>query len=158
MHSGMNTGHDELLRHVEKLRCDRCGKRWEASWTETPAERSVEQTLACDCGRVMKVVQATGDEPPVMILRHSRGKTIAACLPAAAAGAFYPVISEPVILAAYLLSWIACAATLVNDSNRSASALGGIFIWAIAAVSGAAAAGALAAHALWWWHQGYIAT
>jgi hypothetical protein len=85
-------------------------------------------------------------------------KTIAACLPAAAAGAFYPVISEPVILAAYLLSWIACAATLVNDSNRSASALGGIFIWAIAAVSGAAAAGALAAHALWWWHQGYIAT
>jgi hypothetical protein len=109
------------------------GSRPEANWTRVPCSGRAK------CGIIVS------------------GPFIA-CLPAAAAGAFYPVISEPVILAAYLLSWIACAATLVNDSNRSASALGGIFIWAIAAVSGAAAAGALAAHALWWWHQGYIAT
>jgi hypothetical protein len=101
----------------------------------------------------MKVVQVAEDVPPLMILQHSRGKTIVACLPAFAAGALYPVLSEPVILTAYVISWIACGATFVNESNRSASALGGIAIWSIAIVSGAAAVGALAAHALWWWHK-----
>jgi hypothetical protein len=145
--------HPEIIQHVEKLKCDRCRKRWEVGWVETPEGRSVEQALACDCGRVMKVVQVAEDESPLMILQHSHGKTIVACLPAVAAGALFPVISDPAILAAYVISWIACAATFVNESNRSVSALGGIAIWAIAIVSGAAAAGALAAHALWWWWQ-----
>jgi hypothetical protein len=102
----------------------------------------------------MKVVQVAEDDSPLMILQHSHGKTVVACLPAFIAGAFFPVISDAVILTAYVLSWIACAATFVNEYNRSASALGGIAIWAIAIVSGAAAVGALAAHALWWWHSG----
>lgn len=143
----------DIVQHVEKLKCDRCRKRWEVGWVEALEGRSVEQALTCDCGRVMKVVQVAADDSPLMILQHSHGKTLVACLPAVAAGAFYPVISDPVILTAYVISWIACAATFVNDSNRSASALGGIAIWAIAIVSGAAAVGALAAHALWWWWQ-----
>ena len=145
--------HPDIVRHVEKLRCGRCRKRWQVGWVETPEEGSVEQALACDCGRVMKVVQVAGNDVPVMILQHSQGKTITASLPAVAAGAFYPVLSEPVLLAAYLISWIACAVSFVNDSSRSASALGGIVLWSIAIVTGAAAAGALAAHALWWWWQ-----
>jgi hypothetical protein len=103
---------------------------------------------------MMKVVHVAGDDPPLMVLQHSYGKTIMACIPAFAAGAFFPVISDEIILAAYVIAWIACAATFVNEYNRSASALGGIAIWAIAIVSGAAAVGALAAHALWWWHSG----
>lgn len=145
--------HREIVQHVEKLKCDRCRKRWEVGWVETQEGRSVEQALTCDCGRVMKVVQVAEGDSPLMILQHSYGKTIVACLPAVAAGALYPVISEPVILTAYVISWFACAATFVNESSRSASALGGIAIWSIAIVSGAAAAGALAAHALWWWWQ-----
>ena len=116
-------------------------------------ERSVEHLITCDCGRVMKAVQADEDSPPLMILQHSHWKTILACLPAFAAGIFFPVLSDQVMTAAYVISWIGCAATFVDKYNRSASALGGIAIWAIAIVSGAAAAGALAAHALWWWWQ-----
>lgn len=109
--------------------------------------------LTCDCGRVLKVVQATGDDPPLMILQHSHWKTVAACLPAFAAGALFPVLSDTVILTAYVLSWIGCAATFVNEDNSSVSALGGIAVWSIALVTGAAAVGALAGHALWWWWQ-----
>jgi hypothetical protein len=146
--------HREFVQHVEKLECDRCRKRWEVGWVETLEGSSVEHALTCDCGRVMKVVQVAEDDSPLMILQHSHGKTVVACLPAFIAGAFFPVISDAVILTAYVISWIACAATFVNEYNRSASALGGIAIWAIAIVSGAAAVGAMAAHALWWWHSG----
>jgi len=111
----------------------------------------VEHPLTCDCGRVMKVVQVARDDPPLMILQHSHWKTLVACLPAFAAGALFPVLSDSVILAAYVISWIGCAATFVNEDNRSISALGGIAIWSLAIVTGAAAVGALAAHALWWW-------
>lgn len=143
--------HNDIIQHIERLACDRCRKRWEAGWVETLEGKSVEHALTCDCGRVMKVVQVAEGNSPLMVMQHPHWKTIAACLPAFAAGAFFPVTSEPLILSAYLISWIACAATFVNDHNRSASALAGIAIWGIAIVSGAAAAGALAAHALWWW-------
>ena len=141
----------KFVQRVENLKCDRCRKTWKAGWVESLEGTSIEHALTCDCGRVMKVVQVFEDDSPLMILQHSHVKTIVACLPALAAGAFFPVLSEPVILTAYVISWIACAATFVNDSNRSASALVGIAIWALAIISGAAAVGALAAHALWWW-------
>ena len=89
------------------------------------------------------------DDPPLMILQHSHWKTVVACIPAFAAGGLFPVLSDPVILTAYFLSWIGCAATLVNEDNRSFSALVGIAIWSIALISGTTAVGALAAHALW---------
>jgi hypothetical protein len=100
---------------------------------------------------VLTVIQATEDDPPLMLLQHAHWKTVVACLPAFAAGAFFPVLSDRVIIVAYVISWIGCAATFVNKDNRSLSALGGIAIWSILIVSGAAALGALAAHALWWW-------
>jgi hypothetical protein len=115
--------------------------------------KSIEHALTCDCGRVLKVVQTAEDDPPLMILQHSYGKTLVACLPAFAAGALFPVLSDTVILTAYIVSWIACAATFVNEDNRSVSALGGIAIWSLALITGAAAVGALAGHALWWWWQ-----
>lgn len=141
----------ESEQHVETLRCDRCRKRWEVGWIEAPAGKSVEHPLACDCGHMLKVIQVAGDDPPLMILQHSHWKTVTACLPALAAGALFPLFSEPIILAAYVLSWIGCAATFINNDDRSVSALAGIAIWSVALVTGAAAAGALAGHALWWW-------
>ncbi len=148
----MNTNtseHLETEQHVEKLNCERCRKRWEVAWVDGPDEHP----LTCDCGRVLKVVQVAEDNPPLMILQHSHWKTIVACIPAFTAGALFPVLSDPVILTAYVLSWIGCAATFVNVYNRSFSALVGIAIWSLALVSGAAAVGALAAHALYWWWQ-----
>ncbi len=148
-----STEHREVVQHVENLMCDRCRKRWEVAWVQAVEGDSVKHPLTCDCGRVMKVVQVARDDPPLMILQHAHWKTIVACLPAFAAGALFPILSEPMILTAYVLSWIGCAATFVNEDNRSASALGGIAIWSIALVTAAAAVGALAAHALWWWWQ-----
>ncbi len=147
------TEHREMAQHVETLTCDRCRKRWEVAWVRAVEGDFVEQPLTCDCGRVMKVVQVARDDPPLMILQHSHWKTLVACLPAFAAGALFPVLLDSVILAAYVISWIGCVATFVNEDNRSISALGGIAIWSLAIVSGAAAVGALAAHALWWWWQ-----
>jgi hypothetical protein len=143
--------HHEIVQQVETLQCDRCRKKWQVAWVEAVGGDSVEHALTCDCGRVLKVVQVAGDDPPLMILQHSHWKTIVACLPAFAAGALFPVLSEPVILTAYVLSWIGCAATFVNEDNRSVSALVGIAIWSLAIISSAAAVGALTAHALWWW-------
>lgn len=147
--SSNTSEHLEQEQHVEILKCDRCQKKWEVGWVGGP----VDHPLTCDCGRVLKVVQVAEDDPPLMILQHSHWKTIVACLPAFAAGALFPILSDPVIFTAYVLSWTGCAATFVNEYNRSVSALVGIAIWSIALVSGAAAVGALAAHALWWWWQ-----
>jgi hypothetical protein len=141
--------HLETEQYVETLNCDRCRKIWEVGWVDG----SVEQALTCDCGRVLKVVQVAEDNPPLMILQHSYWKTIIACLPAFSAGALFPILSDSVIFTAYALSWIGCATTFINEYNRSFSALVGIAIWSIALVSGAAAVGVLAAHALWWWWQ-----
>lgn len=88
--------HREMVQHVEILKCDRCRKRWEVGWVGG----SVEHSITCDCGRVLKVVQAAGDNPPLMILQHSHWKTIAACLPAFGAGALFLILSYPVILTA----------------------------------------------------------
>jgi len=52
------------------------------------------------------------------------------------------VLSDTVILTAYVLSWIGCAATFVNEDNRDFSALAGIAIWSIVLISDAAAVGA----------------
>jgi hypothetical protein len=147
------TEHHEIVQQIETLQCDLCRKKWQVGWVEAMGVDSAENTLTCDCGRVLKVVQVARDDPPLMILQHSHWKTIVACLPAFAAGVLFPVLSEPVILTAYVLSWIGCAATFVNEYNRSVSALFGIAIWSLAIISSAAAVGALAAHALWWWWQ-----
>ena len=88
-----------------------------------------------------------------MIPLHSKDNTVAACMPAAVAGALYPILSEPILIAVYVLSWIACGATFVNDDNRSISALSGIAIWSLLPISAAAAIGALLGHAFWWWWQ-----
>jgi hypothetical protein len=143
--------HGEILQHVETLQCGGCQKRWEVGWVETSNGESVEHALTCDCGRVLKAVLIAKNDSPLMIRQHSHGKTLVACLPAFVAGALFPVLSDPVILAAYVLSWVGCAATFINEDNRGLSALGGITIWSLALLTGAASVGALAAHALWWW-------
>jgi hypothetical protein len=148
-----STEYREIVQQVETLQCDQCRKRWQVGWVEAVEGESVEHAITCDCGRVLKVVQAAGDDPPLMILQHSHWKTIAACLPAFAAGALFPILSDTVILTAYILLWIGCAATFVNEDTRSISALGSIAIWSLAIISFAAAVGALAGHAFWWWWQ-----
>jgi hypothetical protein len=145
-----NTKHREIVQQDETLQCDRCLKRWQVAWVEG---KSIEHSVTCDCGRVLKVVQTDGDDPPLMILQHSWGKTIAASLPAFAGGALFPVLAEPVLLALYVIGWIACALTFVNEDNNDFSALIGIALWSLAIISTAAAVGALAAHAIYWWWQ-----
>jgi hypothetical protein len=145
------TEHHEIVQQVETLKCDRCRKKWQVGWVEAVGIDSVEHALTCDCGRMLKVVQVAGDDPPLMILQHCHWKTVVACLPAVAGGALFPVLSEPVLLTLYVIAWIACAATFINDDNSDFSALIGIAIWSMAIISAAAALGALLAHALWWW-------
>ena len=152
----MNTNsskQEETVQQIEMLRCDQCQKKWQVGWVESIEGQSVEHLLTCDCGRVLKVVRTAGDDAPLMILQHTYWKTIVACIPSFIAGALYPVLSDTVILTAYVLSWIGCAATFVNEDNRDFSALVGIAIWSIVLISGAAAVGALVGHAIWWWWQ-----
>lgn len=141
------------MQQVETLRCDRCRKKWQVGWVESSEGQRVEHPFTCDCGRVLKVVHAPADDAPVMILRHAYWKTIVACSPSFIVGALFPVLPNTAILAAYVLSWIGCAATFVNKDNRGFSALAGIAIWSIVLISGAAAFGALVGHAAWWWWQ-----
>jgi hypothetical protein len=145
------TEHHEIVQQIETLQCDRCRKKWEVGWVEAVGVDSVEHAFTCDCGRLLKVVRTDAGEPPLMILQHSYWKTVVASLPAFAAGALFPVLSDTAILTAYFLSWIACAATFINEDNSDFSALIGIAIWSMAIISAAAALGALLAHALWWW-------
>ena len=93
------------------------------------------------------------DVAPLMILQHAYWKTIVTCIPAFIAGALFPVLPDAVILAGYVVSWVGCAATFLNEDNRSFSALAGLAIWSILLVTGAAAVGALVGHAGWWWWQ-----
>jgi hypothetical protein len=67
---------------------------------------------------VLKVVRTAGDDVPLMILQHAYWRTILACIPSFIAGALFPVLSDTVILTAYILSWIGCAATFVNGRSR----------------------------------------
>ena len=143
----------ESRQHVEMLQCEQCRKKWQACWLESGDGQSVEHPLTCDCGQVLKVVHAAVDEAPLMILQHPYWKTILACVPSFVAGVLFPILAEPVILTAYIVSWIACGAIFVNEDNRDFSALAGIVIWSIVLVTGAAAAGALVGHAAWWWWQ-----
>lgn len=148
-----STEPEETIQQVETLRCNQCQKKWQVGWVESIEGKSVEHPLTCDCGRVMKVVLAAADDAPLMILQHAYWKTIVACIPSFIAGALFPVLSDTVILTAYVLSWIGCAATFVNKDNRDYSALAGIAIWSIVLITGAAAVGALVGHAIWWWWQ-----
>ena len=147
--SSNTSEHIGIEQHIETLNCGRCRKRWQVGWIDG----LVEYPLTCDCGRVLKVVQVAEDNPPLMILQHSHWKTIIACIPAFVAGALFPVLPESAMLTAYVLSWIGCAATFINEYNRSFSALVVIAIWSVALISGVAAVGALAGHAFWWWWQ-----
>jgi len=144
---------NEGVQQAEMLQCVQCRERWQVVWVEAVGRRIDKHRLTCDCGRLLKVVYAVGDDPPLMILQHPHWETILAWLPAFITGALFPLISDRVLLTAYLLSWVCCAATFVNKHNGSASALFGIAIWSNALISGAAAAGALLAYALWWWGQ-----
>lgn len=144
---------EETMQQVETLQCAQCRKKWQVSWVKPVEGLTVECPLTCDCGRVLKVVRTAGEDAPLMILQHAHWKTFVACIPSFMAGALFPALSDTVILAAYVLSWIGCAATFVNKNNRDFSALVGIVIWSIALVTGAAAVGALAGHAAWWWWQ-----
>jgi len=148
-----STKPEETIQQVEMLQCDQCQKKWQVGWVESIEGQSVEHPLTCDCGRVLKVVRTAGDDAPLMIPQHAYWKTIVACIPSFIAGALFPVLPDAVILTAYVLSWIGCAATFVNEDNRDFSALAGIAIWSIMLISGAAAVGALAGHAAWWWWQ-----
>jgi len=136
-----------MKQHVEKLQCDGCAKKWKVAWV---AGNAAAHPLACDCGRVLKIVQVAEGSPPLMVLQHAHWKTGLACLPAAAGGAFYPVLPDAALLAAYVLSWVLSAATLAGEDNRDVSALAGIALWSLALISAAAAVGALAGHFLWW--------
>ena len=148
-----STEREETIQQVETLHCDQCQRKWQVGWVESVEGQFVEHSLTCDCGRVLKVVRTAVDDTPLMILQHAHWKTIVACIPSFIASALFPVLSDTVILIAYALSWIGCAATFVNEDNRSFSALAGIAIWSIAVVTGAAAVGALVGHAVWWWWQ-----
>lgn len=148
-----STEQEEIIQQVETLQCDQCQKKWQIGWVESIEGNSVEHPLTCDCGRVLKVVRIAGDDVPLMILQHAYWRTILACIPSFIAGALFPVLSDTVILTAYILSWMSCAATFVNEDNRDYSALAGIAVWSILLVTGAAAVGALVGHAVWWWWQ-----
>ena len=142
-----------MLEQTEKLTCKQCKKQWEVGWVEPQNGDGIEHALTCECGKVLQTVRTAPDAPPLMILQHSHENTVAACLPALVAGALFPIIPDSFLLAAYGLSWIACAATFVNEDNASVSALSGIAIWSLLFISAAAALGALLGHALWWWWQ-----
>ncbi len=136
-----------MTQHIEMFRCDRCSKKWKVAWA---AGNGAAHSLTCDCGRVLKTVQVAEGHPPLMVLQHAHGKTLLACLPAIAGGAFYPVLPDAALLLAYVLSWALSIATFAHEHNRSASALAGIALWSLALVSAAAGVGALAGHYLWW--------
>ena len=110
------------------ITCKRCKKRWEVSWVEVRNDKAIEHEVICACTKVLKKVKTAPEGPPVMIPRHSKDNTVAACMPAAVAGALYPILSVAILIAVYVLSWLACGATFVDDDNRSTSALGGIAI------------------------------
>ena len=153
MNNPKTTRRRKTIQQKENLTCKRCKKQWEVGWVSANSGDGIEHPLTCDCGKVLKKVRTAPEGPPVMILQHSYDKTISACLPAAVAGALFPIIPESFLLAAYGLSCIACGATFVNEDNLSVSSLGGIAIWSLLLISGAAAIGALLGHALWWWWQ-----
>ncbi|HLG18239.1 MAG TPA: hypothetical protein VI895_00305 [Bdellovibrionota bacterium] len=138
---------------IEKIRCTACRIRWEVGWVENSGAKGVEHTLRCNCGRVMKTVQATEGGAPLMIQQHDWRKTILACLPAFGVGAFFPVLQDQIkiVVAAYLLSWIGSAATFMDKYNRSASAIAGIAIFWGIVVFMVINFGALFGHAVWWW-------
>lgn len=71
----------EIAQHVETLQCDQCRKRWQVAWVGVDSGNFIDHSVTCDCGRVLKVVRTDADDPPLMILQHSWGKTIAASLP-----------------------------------------------------------------------------
>ena len=143
----------KVIQHMESITCKQCKKRWEVSWMEVRNGKSIEHEIICACHEVLKTVQTAPEGPPVMIPRHSKDNTFAACMPAAVAGALFPILSETFLLAVYVLSWIACGANFVNDDNRNASALSGIAIQSLVYITFAASIGALVGHALWWWWQ-----
>ncbi len=136
--------HNTGSQLIETLQCGGCRKRWQIGWMEAEDQDSVEHPLTCDCGRVLKTVRTAEDAPPMMILQHAWGKTVAACLPAFAAGALYPTLPEAALLAAYVISWALCGLTFVDEDNSHFSALAGIAIWSLAIISAAAGLGALA--------------
>lgn len=144
---------EEALQQIETLRCDQCRKKWQVGWVQPVNGQVVEHSLTCDCGHVLKTVRTAAGDAPLMILQHPYWKAVVACIPSFVAGALFPMLSSTAVLAAYVLSWIGCAATFVNEDNRNLSALAGIAIWTIGLVTGAAALGALAGHAVWWWWQ-----
>ena len=152
-HPDPTTEQNKEVPHVETLQCGQCRKRWQVGWMEAAGNDAVEHSVTCDCGRVLKTVRTADGDSPVMILQHDWRKTVAACLPAFIGGALYPVLEEPVLLILYMVAWIACGFTFVNEDNSDLSACVGIAIWSLALISAAAALGALAAHALYWWWQ-----
>jgi len=163
------------VKHItEIIICKRCKKRWEVSWMEVRNEKAIEHEVICACTKVwmevrnekaiehevicactkvLKTVKTAPEGPPVMIPQHSKDNTFAACMPAAVAGALYPILSAPILIAVYVLSWVACGATFVNDDNRDASVLVRVAIKSLVFTSFAASVGALLGHALWWWWQ-----
>jgi hypothetical protein len=143
----------KVIHHKEIFTCKQCKKKWEVSWMEVRNGKTIEHAVTCACSKVLKTVQTAPEGPPVMIPQHSKDNTFAACMPAAVAGALFPILSDAILLAVYVLSWIACGANFVNDDNRNASALGGIAIQSLLYISFAASIGALVGHALWWWWQ-----
>lgn len=142
------TEQEEQIPRVETVACDPCHKWWQVGWIEAGGGDSLEHPVTCDCGRILKVVRAGGDHPPLMILQHPWGRTLTACLSAFAGGALFPVLPEPALLTLYLVAWIACALTFIDEDNSDFSALTGIGLWSLAIISAAAGVGALAAHLL----------
>jgi hypothetical protein len=140
-------------RHKEQLNCKRCKKKWEVSWLSANKDDSIEHEITCACTKVLKTVRTAPEGPPVMILQHSKDNTVAACMPAAVAGALFPILSGPILAAVYVLSWVACGATFVNDDNRDASTLGRVAIKSLVFVSFAASVGALLGYVFWWLWQ-----
>ena len=51
----------KIVQQVETFTCDRCRKQWEVGWVEA-VEDSVEHSVTCDCGRVLKVVRTDGED------------------------------------------------------------------------------------------------
>ena len=143
----------KVIDKKEIIKCKQCKKKWEVSWMEVHNDKTIDHEVICACTKVLKTVQTAPEGPPVMIPLHSKDNTFAACMPAAVAGALYPILSEPILIAVYALSWLACGVTFADEDNRSFSALSGVAIWTLLLISGAAAVGALFGHALWWWWQ-----
>ena len=140
-------------KHIEQFNCKQCKKKWEVNWVADNSDDGIVHEVVCACGKVLKTVKTSPEGPPVMIPQQSKDNTLAACLPAAIAGALYPILSIPILLAVYALSWLACGVTFADDDNPSTSALVGIAIKSLLFVSFAAAIGALLGNAFWWWWQ-----